>query len=79
MVLGVSGCLRRLVNCVVEHSCLVRRILDCWRLCLFVEFLEVLLETGIVAVRSSTIYYTILNTSTIENHKIRKSRFVERA
>lgn len=50
MVLGVSGCLRRLVNCVVEDSCLVRRILDCWRLCLFVEFLEVLLETGIVAV-----------------------------
>lgn len=48
MVLGVSGCLRRLVNCVVEDSCLVRRILDCCRLCL--EFLEVLLKTGIVAV-----------------------------
>lgn len=43
MVLGVSGCLRRLVNCVVEDNCLVRRVLDCWRLCLFVEFLEVLL------------------------------------
>lgn len=48
MVLGVSGCLRRLVNCVVGENCLVRRILDCWRL--FMEFLEVLLETGIVAV-----------------------------